>query len=127
VLTAAALIASLAFLVLVLATIPVLVQLRRTARTAEQTLAAVEREVRPLTSQLQALLQEHRNLAEQATRDLREVEGLAVKGQEVLGRVTRLVGVVGGLGTVGQALGVAQGLRKGVSVFVSRLSRRRGG
>jgi len=46
VLPAAALIASLAFLALVVAAIPVLVQLGRTARSAEQTLSAVERELR---------------------------------------------------------------------------------
>lgn len=122
----AALIASLAFLALVVAAIPVLVQLGRTARSAEQTLSAVERELRPLTSQVQALLQEHRNLAQQATRDLREVEGLALRGQEVLSRLSNLTSFLGSMGTVGKMLGVAQGLRKGADVFVRRLRRPRG-
>jgi uncharacterized protein YoxC len=126
VLPVAALIASLAFLALVVATIPVLVQLGRTARSAEQTLTTVERELRPLTSQVQALLQEHRNLAQQATRDLREVEALALRGQEVLGRLTNLTSFLGSMGTVGKMLGVAQGLRKGADVFVRRLRRPRG-
>jgi uncharacterized protein YoxC len=126
VLPVAALIASLAFLALVIATIPVLVQLGRTARSAEQTLTTVERELRPLTSQVQALLQEHRNLAQQATRDLREVEALALRGQEVLGRLTNLTSFLGSMGTVGKMLGVAQGLRKGADVFVRRLRRPRG-
>lgn len=121
----AALIAALALVALVVAIIPVLVQLTRTARTAEQALATAEREIRPVTSQLQALLQEHRGLAEQATRDLRRIEGLVDKGQEALGRVTALAGLLGSVGTVGRALGVAQALRKGLQVFVHRLGRRR--
>jgi uncharacterized protein YoxC len=121
----AALIASLAFVALVVAAIPVLLQLNRTARTAEQTLAAVERELRPLTSQVQALLQEHRGLAEQATRDLRHVEGLALRGQEVLTRVAGVTSLIAGVGTLGRAVGVAQGLRKGLQVFLHRLRRRR--
>ena len=125
-LPAAALIASLAFLALVVAVIPVLVQLGRTARSAEQTLSTVERELRPLTSQVQALLQEHRNLAQQATRDLREVEGLALRGQEVLSRLSNLTSFLGSMGTVGKMLGVAQGFRKGADVFVRRLRRPRG-
>ncbi|PYM67074.1 MAG: hypothetical protein DMD79_01725 [Candidatus Rokuibacteriota bacterium] len=126
VLPAAALIASLAFLALVVTAIPMLVQLGRTARSAEQTLMAVERELRPLASQVQALLQEHRNLAQQATRDLREVEGLALRGQEVLTRLTSLTSVLGSMGAVGKVVGVAQGFRKGADVFIRRLRRPRG-
>jgi hypothetical protein len=124
VLTAAALIASLAFVALVIAAIPVLIQLMRTAHAAEQTLAAVEREVRPLASQVQALLQEHRDLAQQATRDLREVEGIVLMGQEVLARLTKLTSLLASIGTIGRVLGVAQGVRKGVDVFIHRLTRR---
>lgn len=123
-LTAAALIASLAFVALVIAAIPVLIQLMRTAHAAEQTLAAVEREVRPLASQVQALLQEHRDLAQQATRDLREVEGIVLMVQEVLARLTKLTSLLASIGTIGRVLGVAQGVRKGVDVFIHRLTRR---
>jgi len=121
VLSAAALIASLAVLGLVLAAIPSLLQLRRTAQAAEQTLATLEREVRPLTSQLHALLQDHRELAQRATRDLRELEGLVLMAQEVIGRLIKLTGILGGIGTVGRVYGLAQGLRKGLDVFIQRL------
>jgi len=127
VLHAAALIASLAFLALALAAIPVLMQLARTARSAEQTLAAVEREVRPLASQVQALLQEHRELAQQATRDLRQVEGVVVMAQEVVARLTSLTALLGRFGTVGRALGLARGVQRGIDVFVQRLAHGRGG
>jgi hypothetical protein len=126
VLTVAALIASLALLGLVIAAIPTVLQLRRTAQTAEQTLATVDRELRPLTAQLQGLLQDHRELAQRATRDLREVEGLALMAQEVLVRLIKLTGLLGGAGAVGRVLGLAQGLRKGVDVFISRLSKSKG-
>lgn len=122
---AAALIASLAFVALVAALIVVLLQLMRTARAAEQTLAAVEREVRPLADHVQSLLQEHRELAHQATRDLQRVEGVVVSAQEVVSRLSRAAGLLGGLGTVGQVLGIAQGLRRGADVFFQRLIRRR--
>jgi uncharacterized protein YoxC len=127
VLQAAALIASLAFLALVIAAIPVLVQLVRTARSAEQTLASVEREVRPLASQVQALLQEHRDLAQQATRDLRQVEGVTVMAQDILARLTNVTSLLASFGTVGRAVGLARGVQKGIDVFVRRLSSGRAG
>ncbi len=120
----AAWIASLAFVALVVVAIPTLIQLRRTAHTAEQTLAAIEREVRPLTSQIHALLQEHRELAQRATRDLREVEGVLLHVQELLGRFGKLGGLLGSLGTVGKVVGLALTVRKGVDAFIHRLSRR---
>ncbi|HWC03174.1 MAG TPA: DUF948 domain-containing protein [Methylomirabilota bacterium] len=123
---AAALIASLAFVGLVIAVIPTLLQVARTARAAEQTLTTVDREVRPLLSQVQALLQEHRSLAQQATKDLRQVEGAVVMAQDVLGRLTNLTGLLASFGTVGRVVGVARGLQKGIDVFVRRLSSHRG-
>ncbi len=119
----AAIIASLAFLGLVIAAIPTLLQIRRTAQSADQTLATLERELRPLSIQIQGLLQDHRELAQRANRDLRELEGLALMAQEVLARLIKLTGLLGGMGTVSRVLGVAQGLRKGLDVFVSRLGK----
>ena len=125
-LQAAALIASLAFLALVIALIPALLQVARTARAAEQTLVTVDHELKPLTTQVQALLQEHRTLAQQATRDLRQVEGVVVMAQDVLARVTNLTSLLSSFGTVGRVVGIARGLQKGIDVFVHRLARNRG-
>ena len=113
-------------LALVIALIPALLQVARTARAAEQTLVTVDHELKPLTSQVQALLQEHRTLAQQATRDLRQIEGVTVMAQDVLGRVTNLTSLLASFGTVGRVVGVARGLQKGIDVFVSRLVRHRG-
>jgi uncharacterized protein YoxC len=126
VLQVAAVIASLAVLALVVAVIPALLQVARTARAAEQTLISVDREIRPLTSEVQALLQEHRNLAHQATKDLRQIEGVVVMTQDVLGRLTHVTSLLSGFGTVGRVIGVARGLQKGIDVFVHRIARRRG-
>jgi uncharacterized protein YoxC len=124
VVSTAALVASLAFAALVAAAIPALLQMRKTARMAEQTLGAVEREIRPLVAQLHALLQDHRDLAQRATRDLREIEGTVLLVQELLLRAVKLSGILSGVGTVGRALGLAQGLRKGVDVFIQTLGKR---
>jgi uncharacterized protein YoxC len=124
VLQIAALIASLAFVALVIAVIPAVLQVARTARAAEQTLASLDREVRPLTAQVQALLEEHRTLAQQATKDLRQAEGVVLMTQDVLARLTNLTGLLSSFGTVGRAVGVARGLQKGIDVFVNRLARR---
>jgi len=94
VLQVAALIASLAFLALVIAVIP-------------------------------ALLQEHRTLAQQATKDLRQIEGVAVMAQDVLARVTNLTSLLSSFGTVGRVVGIARGVQKGIDVFVHRLARNR--
>jgi uncharacterized protein YoxC len=126
VLQVAALIASLAFVALVIAVIPTLRQVARTARAAEQTLTTVDHELKPLTTQIQALLQEHRTLAQQATKDLRQIEGIALTAQEVLARVTNLTGLLASFGTVGRVVGVARGFQKGIDVFVHRLTRHRG-
>ena len=122
----AALIASLALLALVIAVIPALLQVARTARAAEQTLVTVDHELKPLTTQVQALLQEHRTLAQQATRDLRQIEGVVVMAQDVLARVTNLTSLLSSFGTVGRVVGIARGLQKGIDVFVHRLARNRG-
>lgn len=121
----AALIASLGFVALVIAVIPAVLQTARTARAAEQTLLSVDREVRPLMSQVQALLQEHRNLAQQTTKDLRQVEGVVLMVQDTLARLTNLTSLLAGFGTVGRVVGVARGLQKGIDVFVHRLARHR--
>jgi uncharacterized protein YoxC len=126
VLQVAALIASLAFLALVIAVIPALLQVARTARAAEQTLTTVDHELKPLTTQVQALLQEHRTLAQQATKDLRQIEGIALMAQDVLARVTNLTTLLSSFGTVGRVVGIARGVQKGIDVFVHRLGKNRG-
>jgi len=113
-----------AVVVLVAFALPTLHQLRRTARSAEATLTAVEREIRPLASQLHVLLQEGRDLAQRGGKELGELARLTATAEEVLERLGRVLAVFAGIGKVGQVVSVAQGVRKGVDVFVRRLGRR---
>jgi len=113
-----------AVVVLVAFALPTLHQLRRTARSAEAALTAVEREIRPLASQLHVLLQETRDLAQRGGKELGELAHLTATAEETLERLGRVLGVLAGLGKVGQVVSVAQGVRKGVDVFVRRLGRR---
>ena len=121
----AALIASAAFSALAVAAILTLLELRRAAESAQQTLAAVEREVRPLAADVHALLDAHRELAQGASRNLKELERGVTAAQEVLTRVARVSSLLGSVGTVGKVVGVVQGLRKAARVFLRLLGRRR--
>lgn len=110
--------------VLVAFAIPTLVQIRRTARNAELTLGAVEREIRPLASQLHVLLQDGRDLLQRGSKELGELARFTATADEVLERLGKVLGVLTGLAKVGQVVSVAQGVRKGVDVFVRRMGRR---
>ena len=81
----AALIASLAFVVaLVIVAILALLQVRRTAQTAEQTLATVDRSCARSSRSFTAWSRTTGRWPSGPPRDLREVEGLALMAQEVL-------------------------------------------
>lgn len=113
-----------AVVVLVAFALPLLIQLRRTAKNAELTLTAVEREIRPLASQLHVLLQEGRDLIQRGNKELGELARFTATADELLARLGKVLGVLAGLGRVGQVVGVAQGVKKGVDVFVRRLGKR---
>lgn len=113
-----------AAVVLVAFALPLLIQLRRTAKNAELTLTAVEREIRPLASQLHVLLQEARDLIQRGNKELGELARFTATADELLARLGKVLGVLAGLGRVGQVVGVAQGVKKGVDVFVRRLGKR---
>lgn len=92
--------------------------IRRAANRAETVLMLVEREIRPTASELLALADELRGLSRQASRELERIAG----GIEDLSkRIGRLVAFVSGMTRVGQFVGAASGVRKGVDVFISRL------
>ena len=124
-LNVAVLIVSVAVLALVTFVIPVLLQLRRTAHAAEQALAAVEREIRPLTTTVQALVDAHRELAQRVNRNLQEVEGVVHTASEVVGRVAKVTSILAGVGAAGRVASFAQGLFKGVDMFIRLFGRRR--
>ena len=98
-----------------------LLAIKRTALRAEMVLMLLEREIRPMASQLNSLAEEVRTFSRQAGRDIERVAAAA----QVVGRVTdglgRLIGLAGTMGRVGQFVGVAAGVKKGLDVFIAKL------
>ncbi len=101
--------------------ISTLLSLKRTVSRAESVLEIVEREIRPMASQIEALAEELRGLSRQATRELDHVSVVVRRVDDMSVKVARLVGALSGLSRVGQMAGVAAGLKRGLGVFVSRL------
>jgi hypothetical protein len=98
-----------------------LLALRRTALRAESVLSQIERELRPLMSQVEALSSEVRQLASSANEELRRVSIVVRRADDVTAKLARLLGTVAAFTSVGQYASVAAGLKKGVDVFVKRL------
>lgn len=106
---------------LTLALIPLLIALKRVATRAETVLQLIEREVRPMASQLSALTDDLRGLSRQARAELERIGTVARSIEDVSVKAARVLGLIGGLTRVGQLAGVATGLKKGLDVFVRRL------
>jgi len=80
-----------------------------------------------MASHLQALAEELRTLSRQAGRELDRVGAVAGRVDDLSQRIGKLVGFVGGITRVGQFVGAASGVKKGLDVFVAKLlSRNRG-
>jgi uncharacterized protein YoxC len=107
------------------ALVGVLIALRRTAKRAEAVLTVVEREIRPMATQLEALAEELRGLSRQATRELERVSTVVRRVEEVSHAVVQIAGAVSTVTKVGRLVAAAAGVRRGLDVFASRLRRRR--
>ncbi|HEU5190288.1 MAG TPA: hypothetical protein VFX14_11410 [Methylomirabilota bacterium] len=103
-----------------------LVSLRRVLMRVEGVLHLVEREIRPMAAQLGALTEEFRVLSHQVTVELDRLGVVIRRLDDITTGVARLVAVVSGISRVGQVVGLAGGLRRGLGVFVSRLKSREG-
>ena len=98
-----------------------LLALKKTAVRAESVLHVVEREIRPLAGQIESLTTEIRTLSHHANEELDRVAVVVHRLEDVSLKVARLLGVLGGLTRVGQYVGVAAGVKKGLHVFLRRL------
>jgi hypothetical protein len=104
-----------------------LLAIKRTALRAEMVLMLLEREIRPMATQLQSLTEELRTFSRQAGRDMERMAVAAQAVGQLSQRVGLLVGLAGTLGRVGQVVGAASGVKKGLDVFITKLlSRNRG-
>ena len=104
-----------------IALVPTLLAIWRVANRAEAVLGEVERQVRPLSAEIEALTREARVLSHQATEELGRVSHVVRGLEDVSVKVGRVAGFALGLTRVGQMAGLAAGLKRGASVFVSRL------
>jgi uncharacterized protein YoxC len=106
---------------LTVALVTVLLALRRATLRAEGLLGLVEREVRPLTSELTALLVEARGVSQRANKEMERVGAVVDRVEGISIQASRLAQAVSGLTRVGQAVALLVGLRRGAGVFVKRL------
>lgn len=107
--------------VVTVALVVTLASFRRAASRAEIVLQLVEREIRPLASQVEALAADVRALSQTANRELERVSGVVRRLENISLKIARVVGVANSLTSVRGITGVTSGLRTALSVFVSRL------
>jgi len=104
--------------------ISTLLSLRKTAVRAESVLAQVEREIRPLVSEIEGLTAQLQKLSRNANDNLERIGVVVERVEDISMQVARVVGVVGGLTRIGQYAGMAAGVKRGVEVFLHRLKDR---
>ena len=107
--------------VLTVALVVTLASFRRATSRAEIVLQLVEREIRPLASQVEALAADVRALAQTANRELERVSGVVRRVEDISLKIARVVGVANSLASFRGITGVGSGLRTALGVFVSRL------
>jgi len=108
------------------ALVAAILALWRTLRRTDTVLEIVEQELRPLVGQLNGLAQELRDLTREARREVERVGDVTERVQVVAESLGRVAVGLAGFTQVGQIIGLAAGLRRGVDVFVRRLRREEG-
>jgi uncharacterized protein YoxC len=104
--------------------ISTLLSIRKTALRAEGVLAQVEREIRPMASELESLTGELQKLSRNANDNLQRIGGIVDRVEDISVQAARVIGAVGGLTRIGQYAGMAAGVKRGVEVFLHRLKER---
>jgi len=104
--------------------ISTLLSVKKTALRAESVLAQVEREIRPMASEIENLTGELQKLSHNANDNLQRIGGIVDRVEDISVQAARVVGAVGGLTRIGQYAGMAAGVKRGVEVFIHRLKER---
>jgi uncharacterized protein YoxC len=107
--------------ILTIVLVVTLASFRRAASRAEIVLQLVEREIRPLASQVEALAADVRALSQTANRELERVSGVVRRVEDISVKIARVVGVANSLASFRGITSVGAGLRAALRVFVSRL------
>jgi uncharacterized protein YoxC len=112
---------ALAVVVLAGALVWTLAAARRLLLRAESLLGMLQTELPPLVADSHALLDEMRKLTEQANLEMERVGDLTARVEHATVSLGRIVTTLAGFTRMGQLVGLAVGLRRGVEVFVHRL------
>ncbi|HEY7434128.1 MAG TPA: DUF948 domain-containing protein [Methylomirabilota bacterium] len=104
--------------------ISTLLSVKKTALRAESVLTQVEREIRPMASEIENLTGELQKLSRNANDNLERIGGIVDRVEDISVQAARVVGAVGGLTRIGQYAGMAAGVKRGVEVFLHRLRER---
>jgi uncharacterized protein YoxC len=104
--------------------ISTLLSIRKTALRADSVLGQVEREIRPMASELESLAADLQKLSRNANDNLQQIGGIVDRIDDMSVQAARVVGAVGGLTRIGQYAGMAAGVKRGVEVFLNRLKER---
>ncbi len=103
-----------------------LLAMRRAARRLEGVLGIIEQELRPLIGQAHGLIDDARGLTRESTREVEQVRRVTERLEDVAGGVARVVVALSGFTRVGQLMGVAGGIKRGIDVFVHRFRKEQG-
>ena len=109
--------------VLTVAIVATLLSFKRTAARAEIVLQLVEREIRPLASQIEGLAGDLRVVAQTTNGSIQRLNGILGRVEDISLKVARIIGVANSLTSLRGISGVASGAKTGLSVFLSRLTR----
>jgi uncharacterized protein YoxC len=116
----AVIVVCIVLLTLVLAS--TLLALRKTVVRAESVLHVLEGEIRPMAAQIESLTAELLTLSRHANEELDRVSVVVERVEAATMRIARLVAAFGGLTRVGQVAGVAAGVKRGLGVFIRRIT-----
>ena len=108
------------------ALVAAILALWRTLRRTDAVLEIVEQELRPLVGQVNGLTQELRDLTRETRREVERVGEVTERVRTVAESLGRVAVGLAGFSRIGQIVGLASGLRRGVDVFVHRLRREQG-
>src|SRR5713101_1888870 len=109
--------------VLTVAIVATLLSFKRTAARAEIVLQLVEREIRPLASQIEGLAGDLREVSQTANGSIQRLNVILARVEDLSLKVARIVGVASNLTSLRGITGVASGAKTGLSVFLSRLTK----
>jgi uncharacterized protein YoxC len=98
--------------------------LRKTAGRADEVLHLVEREIRPMASQIESLAEEVRTLAQNANANMDRIAVVVHRADEISYQMARFAVALSGFTRLGSYTAVAAGVKRGLDVFIKRLRSR---